>query len=89
MPYFNPHSLRHTITQLGARVCQTPEDFKAWSQNMAHEGVMTTFRSYGSVAPDRQREIIQSLGSAKQEESEIRKLADEVAAMRALLPIKA
>ncbi len=55
---------------------------------MAHEKVMTTFRSYGGVAPDRQREIIQSLGSAKQEESEIRKLADEVAAMRALLSIK-
>jgi integrase len=89
LPYFNPHSLRHTITQLGERVCRTPEQFKAWSQNMAHEGVMTTFRSYGSVAPDRQREIIKSLGNAKQEESEIRKLADEVAAMRALLPIKA
>lgn len=33
-PYFHPHLFRKTIAQLGAQRCKTPEDFKAWSQNM-------------------------------------------------------
>ncbi len=27
--YFSPHTLRHMLTQLGQRLCQTPEEFKA------------------------------------------------------------
>ena len=34
LPYFNPHSLRNTLVQLGEKVCKTPEEFKAWSQNL-------------------------------------------------------
>ena len=62
LPYFNPHSFRKTLVGLGERVCQTPEEFKSWSQNMGHEGVLTTFYSYGEVQPGRQAEIIQQLG---------------------------
>lgn len=65
LPYFNPHSLRKTLVQLGETRCQTPEQFKAWSQNLGHEGVLTTFYSYGSVAPRRQGEIIKDLATAK------------------------
>ncbi len=61
LPYFNPHSLRSTLVQLGERLCRTPEDFKSWSQNLGHEGVLTTFSSYGAVGSRRQREIIQGL----------------------------
>lgn len=61
LPYYNPHSLRSTLVLLGQTVCQTPEDFKAWSQNLGHEEVLTTFYSYGTVAPRRQGEIIQAL----------------------------
>lgn len=61
LPYFNPHSFRRTLAQLGETMCQTPEQFKAWSQNLGHEGVLTTFYSYGSVAQRRQGEIIKSL----------------------------
>jgi hypothetical protein len=43
LPYFNPHSLRNTLARLGEVLCQTPEEFKAWSQNLGHEGVLTTF----------------------------------------------
>ena len=63
LPYFNPHSFRNTLTLLGEKVCRTPEDFKAWSQNLGHEAVLTTFLSYGAVSPRRQGEIIQSLAS--------------------------
>jgi integrase len=61
LQYFNPHSLRSTLVGIGEKVCQTPEAFKAWSQNLGHDGVLTTFYSYGSVAPHRQGEIIRSL----------------------------
>ena len=63
LPYFNPHSFRTTLAQLGETRCQTPEQFKAWSQNLGHEGVLTTFYSYGSVAPRRQGEIIKGLST--------------------------
>ena len=61
LPYFNPHSFRNTLARFGEQVCQTPEQFKAWSQNLGHEKVMTTFVSYGEVACHRQGEIIRDL----------------------------
>lgn len=61
LPYFNPHSFRNTLAQLGEKVCKTPEDFKAWSQNLGHAKVLTTFLSYGEVAYQRQGEIIRDL----------------------------
>ena len=63
LPYFNPHSFRNTLVRLGQSVCQTPEDFKAWSQNLGHDKVLATFLSYGQVASSRQREIIRGLAT--------------------------
>ena len=61
LSYFNPHSFRNTLVRLGQSVCQTPEEFKAWSQNLGHEKVLTTFLSYGHVEGARQGEIIRGL----------------------------
>ena len=61
LPYFNPHSFRNTLVQLGEKVCKTPEHFKAWSQNLGHEKVLTTFLNYGEVAWQRQGTIIREL----------------------------
>ena len=66
LPYFHPHSLRKTLARLGEEVCNSPEEFKAWSQNLGHEQVLTTFLSYGSVATDRQGAIIRGLGAMRQ-----------------------
>jgi len=63
LPYFNPHSFRNTLVQLGQKVCKTPEQFRAWSQNLGHEKVLTTFLSYGEVACQRQGEIIRDLAT--------------------------
>jgi integrase len=63
LPGFNPHSLRHALAMLGERSCSTPEEFKAWSQNLGHEQVLTTLTSYGEVAPCRQAEIMRTLGA--------------------------
>jgi integrase len=64
--YFNPHSFRNTIVQLGEEICKTPEQFKAWSQNLGHEKVLTTFVNYGEVACQRQGEIIRDLATPRQ-----------------------
>jgi len=65
LSYFNPHSFRDTLVQLGQEVCRTPEQFKAWSQNLGHEKVLTTFLSYGEVGCQRQGEIIQGLATSQ------------------------
>ena len=51
-------AIRKTLAQLGEKVC---EQFKAWSQNLGHEKVLTTFSSYGEVAAEQQRDIIREL----------------------------
>ena len=80
LPYFNPHSLRNTLVALAEARCRTPEDFKAWSQNLGHEGVLTTFYSYGSVSGSRQREIILCLANPKATERlDEERIADAVA----------
>ena len=61
LPYFNPHSFRKTLDRLGETKCRTPEEFEAWSQNLRHEGVLTTFLSYGEVQPSRQSDISKQL----------------------------
>ncbi|MBN8179978.1 tyrosine-type recombinase/integrase [Roseibium aggregatum] len=61
LPYFNPHSFRKTLAQIGERTCRTPEDFKAWSQNLGHEQVLTTFTNYGAVSSHRQAEIMNNM----------------------------
>jgi integrase/recombinase XerD len=61
LPHFPPHSFRRTLAALGQTRCRTPEHFKAWSQNLGHDGVLTTFLSYGSVAVSRQKEILREL----------------------------
>jgi integrase len=63
LPYFNPHCFRNTLVKLGEDVCKSPEEFKAWSQNLGHEKVLTTFLSYGEVACHRQGEIIRGLAT--------------------------
>jgi integrase len=65
LPYFNPHSFRNTLVRLGQDLCKSPEAFKAWSQNLGHEKVLTTFVSYGAVACDRQGEILSDLGMSQ------------------------
>jgi integrase len=64
MPSYGPHSFRKTLARLVQEVCTTPEEMKAWSQNLGHEDVMTTFRSYGHVHSDRQRQVMAGLRAA-------------------------
>ena len=63
LPYFNPHSFRDTLSTLGQTICPNPEAFKAWSRNLGHEKVLTTFFSYGEMSLQRQGEIIRGLAN--------------------------
>ncbi len=63
LPPFAPHSARKTLTDLASAHCKTPEDFKAWPRNLGHDDVLTTFHSYGTLSPGRQRELIQGFSA--------------------------
>jgi integrase len=76
LPYYNPHSFRDMLVRHAMTLDLTPEEMKAWSQNLGHADVLTTFTSYGSVPVHRQGELIR--GVAK-------KSADEVLDDKALL----
>lgn len=80
LKYFNPHSLRDTLSHLAQAMCKSPREFKAWSQNLGHENVLTTFNSYGTVADADQREIISALARSWSASSpDVEELADAVA----------
>jgi integrase len=61
LPPFNPHSFRKTLAQLGQKQCRTIEAMKAWSQNLGHEELMTTFASYGTLSRTQQADIMGAL----------------------------
>jgi integrase/recombinase XerD len=85
LPSFNPHSFRNTLSVLGEGLCHSAEQFKAWSQNLGHEGVLTTFYSYGEVQESRQVDIFKQfkeprLETALPDVAELAKaLAEEMA----------
>lgn len=82
LKYYNPHSFRNTLVQLGEKICTTPEEFKAWSQNLGHESPLTTFISYGQVSTFRQGDIIKGLGNKKNNDD------DKIAKILSLLEQK-
>lgn len=58
LPYYNPHSFRDMLVRHAMALDLSPEQMKAWSQNLGHEEVLTTFTSYGKVPVHRQGELI-------------------------------
>lgn len=67
LSYYNPHSFRNTIVLLSYQCCKTPEDLKAWSQNIGHSGIMTTLNSYGQIDEYNQGKIIKRLGQPEEQ----------------------
>jgi integrase len=61
LEYYNPHSFRNTIAHLAYKYCKGPEDYKAWSQNIGHNSVLTTLTSYGSIDEYNQGKIMKRL----------------------------
>lgn len=65
LPYFNPHSFRDMLVRHAMTLNLSPEAMKAWSQNLGHADVLTTFTSYGEVPVHRQGELIRALGKGR------------------------
>lgn len=70
LEYFNPHSFRNTLAQLGQKKCTTPEQMKAWSQSLGHDNVLTTLISYGEVPAHREKEVFAEIGQKSETEQE-------------------
>jgi integrase len=89
LPYSNPHTFRKTLAKLGQRICRTPEELKAWSQNIGHDDVLTTLTSYGAVGLDRQAEIIRSSWKQPRQEGEdLQALFEVVDRLKGAVPIQ-
>lgn len=80
LPYYNPHCFRHALARLGEQICPTIEAFKAWSQNIGHEKMLTTLTNYGTVPADKQAALIRGLGekSADKEDTELAEMIAEL-----------
>jgi len=65
LPYFNPHAIRDTLSQLGQQLTRTHEEFKAWSQNLGHQGMLVTLSSYGPITSPRQATLIRALAGVQ------------------------
>jgi integrase len=55
---FAPHSFRRTLVKWGEQQYQSREAFKAFSQNLGHESIVTTVSAYMPVSRERQAELI-------------------------------
>ncbi len=64
LPYYHPHTIRHTLVRFAEKVSPTQEQFVAFSQNLGHANPATTFGSYSGITRERQSEILQNLAIA-------------------------
>jgi integrase len=83
LPYFPPHSFRHTLGHLAQTWCRTPEELKAWSQNLGHENIATTLTSYGRIDPHRQGDVMARISGHSSVAGEEGALAAEIGALLA------
>jgi integrase len=83
LPYFNPHSFRAMLVQYAMALDLSPAAMKAWSQNLGHTDVLTTFTSYGEVPVHRQGELVRSTTTKSSSKSHVN--AEQVAALEAML----
>ena len=64
--YFYPHTFRHFVTNKVEKHITTPEQMKALSQNLGHEQIITTFRTYGGISVRRVNEVVRSMDFSEQ-----------------------
>lgn len=77
---------RVRLVRLGEVCCRSPEEFKAWSQNLGHDHVLTTSTGYGAVSSRRQAETMRDLrpqSDSEADEQFIRQMVDQMRRRRA------
>lgn len=76
LPYFPPHRVRDTVVEYAYLKCRTPEEIKAFSQNLGHKSILTTLTSYGQIPLARQRELIRNAGKSKDLDTKLERLLE-------------
>lgn len=79
LSYSKPHTVRDTLTRLAYQLKLSPEQLKAWSQNMGHSSVLTTLQGYGYVSSERQGEILTELSRAPTKAEAVPEIAIKIA----------
>jgi site-specific recombinase XerD len=82
LPYYNPHSFRDMLVHHAFTLNLSPEQMKAWSQNLGHADVLTTFTSYGQIPTQRQGQLIRESGDRNRGDGIT---TAEIAAMKAFI----
>lgn len=77
IPYFRPHAIRSTLTLMSFNYARSMEDQKAWSQNLGHKDLGTTLEHYGTIAEERQHELVRRM-RAWDKTDKTQKLADKL-----------
>jgi integrase/recombinase XerD len=80
LPYFNPHSFRKTVTRLGMELPLGDAGRKAWSQNLGHDDVLVTLRSYGEIPRHQQHALIKAAAHARDDDALALQLGREMLA---------
>ena len=78
LPSFTPHSFRKTLVRLGLELGMGEAGLKAWSQNLGHDGVLTTLKSYGELPSHRQQELIRAAAHAGEDDTKALRLGREI-----------
>jgi integrase len=60
VPHFKPHAIRSTVARFGEEISQSLEELKAFSQNLSHDSIVTTQRSYSYLDDERKSELMRS-----------------------------
>lgn len=79
LPEFTPHRFRDMIVSEMYRRGLSVAEFKAWSQNLGHEGAMTTLTSYGKLSIQEQGRLVrEGVGVGGNGKIDIAELADMI-----------
>ncbi len=81
LPYYSPHTFRHMLVQIAYQRKLTPDQLKAWSQNLGHESLLTTLASYGKMSLEMQGQLIAD--SVTLENGDLNKAIEIVRLLRA------
>lgn len=60
LPAFTPHKFRDMIVSEAYRRKLSIDELKAWSQNLGHEGMLTTLTSYGKIPTEVQGRLVRN-----------------------------
>lgn len=80
--YYNPHSFRNMLMALAYERKLDPESLKAWSQNLGHEHLDTSFNSYGQLDGNAQRRAMLALKDSPNGANDMEAMIERLIAKR-------